>query len=103
MENICIKQLERFESLRSKTKFSKTFIFDDNSIIIVLHLSNAFYIWKVQLFICISIIIDGMTKDPICGMFVEENENSIHHAKDRIRYYFCVTPSLNEFLEPEKE
>ena len=44
-----------------------------------------------------------MIKDPIYGMFVEENENSIHHAKDGVRYYFCSTPCLNEFLDPEKE
>ena len=43
-----------------------------------------------------------MAKDPICGMFVEENENSIHHTKDRITYYFCSSQCLNEFLEPEK-
>ena len=43
-----------------------------------------------------------MAKDPICGMFVEETENSIHHTKDSITYYFCSSPCLNEFLEPEK-
>jgi P-type Cu+ transporter len=44
-----------------------------------------------------------MAKDPICGMFVEENENSIHYAKNGIMYYFCSTQCLNEFVEPEKE
>jgi Cu+-exporting ATPase len=43
-----------------------------------------------------------MAKDPICGMFVEENENSIKHIKDGIKYYFCSSQCLNEFLEPEK-
>ena len=43
-----------------------------------------------------------MAKDPICGMFVEENENSIHHIREGIKYYFCSTQCLNEFLEPEK-
>jgi len=43
-----------------------------------------------------------MAKDPICGMFVEETENSIHYSKDRITYYFCASQCLNEFLEPEK-
>ena len=43
-----------------------------------------------------------MAKDPICGMFVEETENSIHHTKDRITHYFCSSQCLNEFLEPEK-
>ena len=43
-----------------------------------------------------------MAKDPICGMFVEENENSIHYTKEGISYYFCSSQCLNEFLEPEK-
>ena len=43
-----------------------------------------------------------MAKDPICGMFVEENENSIQHTKDGIKYYFCANQCLNEFIEPEK-
>ncbi len=43
-----------------------------------------------------------MAKDPICGMFVEENENSIYYIKDGITYYFCSTQCLNEFVEPEK-
>ncbi len=43
-----------------------------------------------------------MAKDPICGMFVEENENSIHHIREGIKYYFCSSQCLNEFLEPEK-
>ena len=43
-----------------------------------------------------------MAKDPICGMFVEETENSIHHTKDRITHFFCSSQCLNEFLEPEK-
>ncbi len=44
-----------------------------------------------------------MAKDPICGMFVEESDNSIHHPKNGTTYYFCSTQCLNEFLEPEKE
>jgi Cu+-exporting ATPase len=44
-----------------------------------------------------------MAKDPICGMFVEENQNSIHYAKNGITYYFCASQCLNEFVEPEKE
>jgi Cu+-exporting ATPase len=43
-----------------------------------------------------------MAKDPICGMFVDEEENSIHHTKDGITYYFCASQCLKEFLEPEK-
>ncbi|HKO65695.1 MAG TPA: HAD-IC family P-type ATPase, partial [Candidatus Nitrosocosmicus sp.] len=42
-----------------------------------------------------------MAKDPICGMFVEEEESSIHHNKNGITYYFCASQCLNEFLEPE--
>jgi len=43
-----------------------------------------------------------MAKDIICGMFVKENENSIQHTKNGIKYYFCSSQCLNEFLEPEK-
>src|SRR5215213_10189745 len=43
-----------------------------------------------------------MAKDIICGMFVEENKNSIQHTKNGIKYYFCSSQCLNEFLEPEK-
>jgi len=43
-----------------------------------------------------------MAKDPICGMFVEENENSIQHIREGIKCYFCSSQCLNEFLEPEK-
>jgi Cu+-exporting ATPase len=43
-----------------------------------------------------------MAKDIICGMFVEENENSIQDTKNGIKYYFCSSQCLNEFLEPEK-
>ena len=43
-----------------------------------------------------------MAKDPICGMFVEEEESSIHHNKNGITYYFCASQCLNEFIEPEK-
>ena len=43
-----------------------------------------------------------MAKDPICGMFVEENEHSIQHIREGIKYYFCSSQCLNEFLEPEK-
>ncbi len=44
-----------------------------------------------------------MAKDPVCGMFVEENEHSIHYGKNGIMYYFCASQCLNEFVEPEKE
>ena len=44
-----------------------------------------------------------MAKDPICGMFVEENPNSIHYSKNGIEYYFCASQCLKEFVQPEKE
>jgi P-type Cu+ transporter len=40
-----------------------------------------------------------MAKDPICGMFVEDNENLIYYIKDEITYYFCATQCLNEIVE----
>src|SRR5918993_1389876 len=43
-----------------------------------------------------------MAKVIICGMFVEENEDSVQDSKDGIRYYYCSSQCLNEFLEPEK-
>ncbi|HEX7256928.1 MAG TPA: YHS domain-containing protein, partial [Nitrososphaeraceae archaeon] len=43
-----------------------------------------------------------MAKDQICGMFVEENENSIQYIRDGIKYYFCSSQCLHEFREPEK-
>jgi len=43
-----------------------------------------------------------MAKDQISGMFVEENENSIQHIRDGIKYYFCSSQCLHEFREPEK-
>ena len=43
-----------------------------------------------------------MAKDPICGMFVAETQNSIHYTKESATYYFCSSQCLNEFLEPEK-
>ena len=33
--------------------------------------------------------IFGMAKNPICGMFVEENENSIQHIREGIKYIFA--------------
>ena len=35
-------------------------------------------------------------------MFVEENENSLQPIRDGIKYYFCSSECLNEFMEPEK-
>jgi Cu+-exporting ATPase len=44
-----------------------------------------------------------MAKDPVCGMFVEEKADAIHHAADGREYFFCSTQCLNEFTAPEKE
>lgn len=44
-----------------------------------------------------------MAKDPVCGMFVEENEDSLSHEVEGTRYYFCSNNCVNEFLAPEKE
>jgi Cu+-exporting ATPase len=44
-----------------------------------------------------------MAKDPICGMFVEEKNDSIRHTVHGREYYFCATSCLNEFTQPEKE
>lgn len=44
-----------------------------------------------------------MAKDPICGMFVEEKNNSIRHESGGRNYFFCSTLCLHEFTQPEKE
>jgi len=44
-----------------------------------------------------------MAKDPICGMFVEEKNNSIRHKSAEKEYYFCSTQCLSDFTQPEKE
>lgn len=44
-----------------------------------------------------------MARDPVCGMHVEESENSIMHEIDGMKYYFCSSSCLHEFLAPDKE
>ena len=44
-----------------------------------------------------------MAKDPICGMFVEEKQNSIRHSVDGMEYFFCSSLCLKEFIQSEKE
>lgn len=44
-----------------------------------------------------------MAKDPICGMFVEETNDSIQHTVDKKKYYFCSNQCLDEFIQPEIE
>ena len=46
---------------------------------------------------------NGMAKDPVCGMFVEERPDSIRHTVDGKEYFFCSNQCSNEFIEPEKE
>jgi P-type Cu+ transporter len=44
-----------------------------------------------------------MAKDPVCGMFVEEKPDAIHHTVEGKEYFFCSTQCLNEFTAPERE
>lgn len=44
-----------------------------------------------------------MAKDPICGMSVEEKNESIHYTMDGTEYYFCSNHCLSKFTEPQKE
>lgn len=44
-----------------------------------------------------------MAKDPVCGMFVEQKEDSIHHTVDGKEYFFCSSQCLHEFTAPEVE
>jgi P-type Cu+ transporter len=44
-----------------------------------------------------------MAKDPVCGMFVEEKQESTRYSKDGREYYFCSKQCLDEFTQPEKE
>mgnify|MGYP000370969310 CR=1 FL=1 len=44
-----------------------------------------------------------MARDPICGMFVEEKEQSLSHEIEGSRYYFCSKGCMVEFTTPEKE
>ena len=44
-----------------------------------------------------------MARDPICGMFVEEKEQSINYETEGRKYYFCCKSCLDEFAMPEKE
>ncbi len=44
-----------------------------------------------------------MAKDPVCGMYVEEKQDTITQNVEGIQYYFCSNNCLNEFMAPEKE
>src|SRR5713226_2677132 len=43
-----------------------------------------------------------MAKDPICGMFVEEGENSLKTVRRGTTFYFCSETCLFQFQAPEK-
>jgi len=44
-----------------------------------------------------------MARDPICGMFVEEKNDTINCELEGRKYYFCCKSCLDEFAMPEKE
>ncbi|MEM3520560.1 MAG: heavy metal translocating P-type ATPase [Thermoproteota archaeon] len=44
-----------------------------------------------------------MAKDPVCGMYVDENKTPFKVERGGITYYFCSQNCLDTFLRPEKE
>ena len=44
-----------------------------------------------------------MASDPVCGMFVEENENTLHATVRGTTYYFCSEGCLKTFTQPERQ
>jgi Cu+-exporting ATPase len=44
-----------------------------------------------------------MASDPVCGMFVEESEDSLHATVRGTTYYFCSETCLKTFTEPERQ
>ncbi len=44
-----------------------------------------------------------MAKDPVCGMFVDENKAELKAQVRGVTYYFCSESCMHEFLAPEKE
>ncbi len=44
-----------------------------------------------------------MASDPVCGMFVEESEDSLHATVRGTTYYFCSEACLKTFTEPERQ
>jgi Cu+-exporting ATPase len=44
-----------------------------------------------------------MATDPVCGMFVEESEKSLHANVRGTTYYFCSESCLKTFTQPEVE
>jgi P-type Cu+ transporter len=44
-----------------------------------------------------------MASDPVCGMFVEETETTLHATVRGTTYYFCSESCLTTFTEPERQ
>ena len=44
-----------------------------------------------------------MASDPVCGMFVEESESTLHARVRGTTYYFCSESCLKTFTEPERQ
>ena len=44
-----------------------------------------------------------MASDPVCGMFVEESESTLHATVRGTTYYFCSETCLKTFTEPEHQ
>ena len=44
-----------------------------------------------------------MASDPVCGMFVEESENTLHATVRGTTYYFCSEGCLKTFTQPERQ
>lgn len=42
-----------------------------------------------------------MARDPVCGMYVDENKSSFKYEIDAITYYFCSKGCLISFIRPE--
>ena len=44
-----------------------------------------------------------MASDPVCGMFVEASESTLHATVRGTTYYFCSETCLKTFTEPERQ
>ena len=44
-----------------------------------------------------------MPSDPVCGMFVEESENTLHATVRGTTYYFCSETCMKTFTEPQRQ
>jgi Cu+-exporting ATPase len=48
-------------------------------------------------------MLSSVAKDPVCGMFVDENTAKLKAQVRGVDYYFCSESCMHEFLAPEKE